>query len=61
MEEQQDLASLDDVEFLSVCRTVRRVAERVPEAELSAETRAKLEAVNAEFLKRASITWQRVS
>jgi hypothetical protein len=61
MEEQQDLASLDDVEFLSVCRTVRRVAERVPEDELSAETRGKLEAVNAEFLRRAGITWQRVS
>jgi hypothetical protein len=61
MEEQQDLASLDDMEFLSLCRTVRRVAERVPEDELSAEARAKLEAVNAEFLRRAGITWQRTA
>lgn len=59
--DDKPLDEMDDVEFLSVCRTVRRVAERVPEAELSAETRTKLEAVNAEFLKRASITWQRVS
>lgn len=58
--DDKPLDDMDDVEFLAVCRTVRRVAERVPEAELSAETRAKLEAVNAEFLKRASITWQRV-
>jgi hypothetical protein len=55
------LASLDDMEFLSLCRTVRRVAERVPEDELSAEARAKLEAVNAEFLRRAGITWQRTA
>jgi hypothetical protein len=61
MEEQQDLASLDDVEFLSLCRTVRRVAERVPEAELSDETRIELARVNAEFLRRAGITWQRTA
>jgi hypothetical protein len=57
MDEDKDLAAMDDVEFLTMCRTVRRVAERVPEDELSDETRAKLAQVNAEFLRRAGYAW----
>lgn len=53
--------AMDDVEFLTLCRTVRRVAERTPEDELSPETQERLARVNAEFLRRAGITWQRVS
>jgi hypothetical protein len=59
--DDDQLDTMDDIEFLSVCRTVRRVAERTPADELSAEARAKLEQVNAEFLRRAGIAWQRVS
>jgi hypothetical protein len=59
--DERPLTELDDTEFLTVCRTVHRVAERTPEDELSAETRAKLDQVNAEFLRRAGISWQRVS
>jgi hypothetical protein len=58
---QDELASMDDVEFLTVCRTVRRVAERMPADELSAEARAKLEQVNAEFLRRAGMAWRDAS
>jgi hypothetical protein len=52
---------MDDIEFLTVCRTVRRVAERTPADELSAEARAKLEQVNAEFLRRAGMAWRDAS
>jgi hypothetical protein len=58
---EDELASMDgmdDIEFLTVCREVRQVAERTPEDELSDEARARLDQVNAEFLKRARITWQ---
>jgi hypothetical protein len=58
---QDELASMDDIEFLSLCRTVRRVAERTPVDELSAETRARLEQVNAEFLRRAGMAWRDAS
>jgi hypothetical protein len=58
---EDELASMDDIEFLSLCRTVRRVAERTPADELNVEARARLEQVNAEFLRRAGIAWQRVS
>lgn len=61
MDDNKPLGEMDDVEFLTVCRTVRRVAERTPEDELSAEARAKLDAVNSEFLRRAGISWARVS
>jgi hypothetical protein len=56
-----ELASLDDIQFLTVCRTVRRVAERTPVDELSAETKARLEQVNAEFLRRAGMAWRDAS
>jgi hypothetical protein len=58
---EDELASMDDIEFLTVCRTVRRVAERTPADELSAEAKAKLAQVNAEFLRRAGIAWQKAS
>jgi hypothetical protein len=61
MDDDKDLAKLNDDEFLSVCRTVHRVAERTPEDELSAEARERLDQVNDEFLRRAQISWQRVS
>jgi hypothetical protein len=61
MDDDKPLAEMDDVEFLARCRTVRRVAERTPEDELSEETRAKLDQVNAEFLRRAGLAWARVS
>jgi hypothetical protein len=56
-----ELATMGDIEFLTLCRTVRRVAELTPADELDSEARAKLEQVNAEFLRRAGIAWQRVS
>jgi hypothetical protein len=59
--DDKPLGEMNDVEFLTVCRTVRRVAERTPEAELSDEARARLAQVNDEFLRRAGVTWQRVS
>lgn len=59
--DDRPLAEMDDIEFLATCRTVRRVAERTPESELSPETRAKLDEINEEFLKRARVTWTRVS
>jgi hypothetical protein len=57
----KQLSQMDDTEFLTVCRTVHRVAERTPDDELSTETRARLDQVNNEFLRRAGISWQRVS
>jgi hypothetical protein len=57
--DNDELSAMDDIEFLSVVRTVRRVAERTPADELSAEARARLDQVNAEFLRRAGITWAR--
>jgi cob(I)alamin adenosyltransferase len=56
-----ELAEMDDVAFLSLCRTVRRVAERTPTDELSAKAKAKLEQVNAEFLRRAGMAWRDAS
>ena len=58
---QDELAKLDDVQFLSHCRTVRRVAERTPVDELSAEAKTRLEQVNAEFLRRAGMAWRDAS
>lgn len=58
---ERELSELNEDEFLTMCRTVHRVAERTPEDELSDDARARLDAVNAEFLRRAGITWQRVS
>jgi hypothetical protein len=52
---------MDNTEFLTTCRIVHRVAERTPADELSTETRARLDQVNDEFLRRAGISWQRVS
>ena len=57
-DDDKPLAELDDVEFLSLCRTVRRVAERVPQSELAPETRERLDQVNAEFLRRAGMAWR---
>jgi hypothetical protein len=58
---EDELASMDDIEFLSLCRTIRRVSERMPADELSAEARARLEQVNAEFLRRAGMAWRDAS
>lgn len=59
--DDRPLAEMDDTEFLTTCRIVHRVAERTPADELSTETRARLDQVNDEFLRRAGISWQRVS
>jgi hypothetical protein len=59
--DDRPLAEMNDTDFLTVCRTVHRVAERTPEDELSTEARARLDQVNEEFLRRAHVSWQRVS
>lgn len=60
-DDTDDLTEMTDPDFLCLAWKVHRVAERTPADELSAEARAKLDRVNAEFLKRARISWQRVS
>lgn len=56
-----DLAAMDDPEFLAECRRVRDQREHTPQDEVSSELAEEYEAVNREFMRRAGLAWQRVS
>jgi hypothetical protein len=58
---ENDLASMDDPEFLAVCRRVRTARETTPHDEVSPDLATQFEAVNREFMRRAGMAWQRVS
>jgi hypothetical protein len=55
-----DIAEMDDVQFLDHCRRVRSLRERTKPDEVSSELQAEYEAVNREFMRRAGIAWQAV-
>jgi hypothetical protein len=55
-EEQQDLAALDDPEFLAERRRVREELERIP-LPGSADLAARFAALDEEFIRRARAAW----
>lgn len=57
-DEQQDLAALDDVEFLAERGRVRDLIESGPDGDLSPELTARYWQLNAEFDRRARAAWQ---
>jgi len=57
-EDREDLGALDDIAFLGIRREARETACRTPAEELSREARERLDAIEQEFLKRASMAWR---
>jgi hypothetical protein len=55
-EERQDLAALDDPEFLAERRRVREELERTPPPG-SADLAARFAALDEEFIRRARAAW----
>jgi hypothetical protein len=54
---QADFRQLADPDFLAERRRVREELEHVPQGQVSAELAARYEALDAEFLRRASRAW----
>lgn len=52
-----DFTHLDDPAFLAERRRVREELEHTPECAVSAETTARYQAMNEEFLRRARLAW----
>jgi hypothetical protein len=57
MSESDDFTELDDQEFLSERRRVREVLDKTPTGEANPELRARYQAMNDEFYRRARISW----
>jgi hypothetical protein len=53
----EDFSKLDDPEFLDEHRRVRSLIERTPPDEQSPELLMHYQAIDAEFLRRASLAW----
>jgi hypothetical protein len=61
MTSDEDFTQLDDPEFLAERRRVREELEHTPEHAASAELAARYEALDDEFLRRASAAWTQAS
>jgi hypothetical protein len=57
MTSDEDFTQLNDPEFLAMRRRVREELEHTPEHALTTELKARYEALNDEFLRRASAAW----
>lgn len=58
MSESDDFTELDDQEFLDVRRRVRDALDAAPIGEANPELRARYQAMNEEFCRRARILWR---
>ena len=56
-DESNDLAAMDDFEFLTERARVRDELEHAPERAVSAELAARYQRLNEEFVRRAQIAW----
>jgi hypothetical protein len=61
MTSDEDFTQLNDPEFLAERRRVREELEHTPEHAASAELAARYEALDDEFLRRASAAWTQAS
>jgi hypothetical protein len=57
IEEDSEIMRMDDPAFLAERRRVRAELERTPQGVTSPELRARYEALNEEFIRRARIAW----
>ncbi|MGH3247579.1 MAG: hypothetical protein ACRDOI_15420 [Trebonia sp.] len=57
MTSDEDFTQLNDPEFLAMRRRAREELEHAPEHALTADLKARYEALNDEFLRRASAAW----
>jgi hypothetical protein len=60
MSESNDFAELDDQEFLAARRRVRDALDATPAGEANPELRARYQAMDEEFCRRARISWRAV-
>jgi hypothetical protein len=56
-----DIATMDDSEFLAERTRVRSQLERTPPHEISAELRDRFRRLDDEFIRRARAAWQHAS
>jgi len=55
-----DIADMNDDEFLAYCRRVRSLRERTKPDEVTSELQDEFVRVNREFMRRAGMAWQAV-
>jgi hypothetical protein len=53
-----DLADMDDIEFLAMVRAVRETKESMPQDQVPPELQRDFARVNREFMRRAGMAWR---
>lgn len=57
----EDLSAMSDPDFLAARRRVREELEHTPEHELSPKLTARIQMLDEEFPRRASLAWTQAS